>query len=77
MTNNCPDFGHFFSTLPNEQWHNLSNILDGLRVDIDIGVYYRIATIYGATTYSDYVLAAPLYFQNLPQLYQQYPELFI
>ena len=77
MTPDNINFGHFFSTMPNDQWDRIPDILEGLRYDINSGVYYHISTIYGATTYADYVLAATLYFQNLPQLQQQYPELFI
>ena len=71
------NFSHFFSTLPNEEFFNISSLFDQLRVDLDSGIYHRISTIYGATTYSDYVSAAILYYQNLPELEQLYPELFI
>ena len=77
MTSDDINLGHFFSTLPNEHWSSLPELLAQLQSDVNTGVYCRISTIYGATTYADYVLAAPLYFQNLPQLQQQYPELFI
>ena len=77
MNNYSINFGHFFSTLPNEEFSHISSLFDQLRVDLDSGIYHRISTIYGATTYSDYVRAAVLYYQNLPELKQLYPELFI
>ena len=75
--NNTISLGHFFSTLPNEEFVHISSLVIRLQVDIDSGIYQRISTIYGATTYSDYVSAAALYYQNLPELEQLYPELFI
>ena len=73
------DFGHFFSTLPNDQWEwvRIQAILDKLRLDIQSGVYNQISTIYGATDCLSYVSAAQLFYDNLPELQLTYPELFI
>ena len=77
MSSPTISFGKFFSTLPNEEFINIPSLVAQLQVDIDSGIYHRISTIYGATTYSDYVHAAHLYYKNLPELEQLYPELFI
>lgn len=71
------NFGHFFSTLPNNQWVHIQDIFDKLRLDIRSGIYNQISTIYGATDYLSYVSAARLFYDNLPELQLTYPELFI
>ena len=69
--------GVFFSTLPNDKWEYIVDIMEQLRVDIESGIYGRIATIYNARDYLSYTKAAVLYSNNLPELQEQYPELFI
>ena len=71
------DFGHFFSTLPNDQWIHIQDTFNKLQIDIQSGVYNQISTIYGATDYLSYVSAAQLFYDNLPELQLTYPELFI
>lgn len=71
------NFGHFFSTLPNDQWVHIQDIFNKLQIDIQSGVYNQISTIYGATDYLSYVSAAQAYIENLPELRLTYPELFI
>lgn len=71
------DFGHFFSTLPNDQWVHIQDIFDKLQHDIRSGIYNQISTIYGATDYASYVASAQAFYKNLPELQLTYPELFI
>ena len=71
------DFGHFFSTLPSDQWVHIQDIFDKLQIDIQSGTYDQISTVYGATDYLSYVSAARLFYNNLPELRLAYPELFI
>ena len=71
------DFGHFFSTLPDDQWVHIQDIFDKLQLDIRSGIYNQISAIYGATDYLSYVSAAQLFYDNLPELQLTYPELFI
>lgn len=71
------DFGHFFSTLPSNQWVHIQDIFDKLQLDIRSGIYNQISTIYGATDYLSYVSAAPAFYENLSELQLTYPELFI
>ena len=71
------DFGHFFSTLPNDQWVHIQDTFNKLQMDIQSGVYNQISTIYGATDYLSYVSAAQLFYTNLSELQLTYPELFI
>ena len=71
------DFGHFFSTLPDDQWVYIQDIFDKLQLDIRSGIYNQISTIYGAADYLSYVSAAQLFYDNLPELQLTYPELFI
>ena len=75
--NNISTNGLFFSTLPNEQWDDVVNIMNKLAIDIESGVTKRIFTIYGARDYLSYTKAAIDYYNNLPALQEQYPELFI
>ena len=71
------DFGHFFSTLPDDRWVHIQDIFDKLQLDIRSGIYNQISTIYGATDYLSYVSAAQAFYENLPELQLTYPELFI
>lgn len=71
------NFGHFFSTLPNDQWVHIQDIFNKLQIDIQSGVYNQISTIYGATDYLSYVSTAQTFIENLPELRLTYPELFI
>ena len=71
------NFGHFFSTLPNDQWVHIQDTFNKLQIDIQSGVYNQISAIYGATDYLSYVSAAQLFYTNLPELQLTYPELFI
>ena len=71
------DFGHFFSTLPDDQWVRIQDICDKLQLDIRSGIYNQISTIYGATDCLSYISAAQLFYNNLPELQLTYPELFI
>lgn len=69
--------GLFFSTLPNDKWDCIVDIIEQLRIDIESGIYGRIATIYNARDYLSYTRAAIDYHSNLPALQEQYPELFV
>ena len=69
--------GLFFSTLPDDKWEYIVDIMEQLRIDIESGIYGRIATIYNARDYLSYIRAAVLYYNSLPELQEQYPELFI
>ena len=71
------NFGHFFSTLPNDQWVHIQDTFNKLQIDIQSGVYNQISAIYGATDYLSYISAAHLFYDNLPELQLTYPELFI
>ena len=69
--------GIFFSTLPNDKWEFINDIMEQLAIDIESGIYKRITTIYNARDYLSYIKAAVVYHSNLPALQEQYPELFI
>ena len=69
--------GIFFSTLPNDKWERIADIMEQLRIDIESGIYGRITTIYNARDNLSYTKAAIDYYNNLPALQEQYPELFI
>ena len=69
--------GIFFSTLPNDKWEFINDIMEQLAIDIESGIYKRITVIYNARDYLSYTKAAIAYHSNLPALQEQYPELFI
>ena len=69
--------GVFFSTLPNDKWVNIISIMEELAIDIESGIYKRITAIYNTRDYLSYTKAAVDYYNNLPTLQEQYPELFI
>ena len=60
--------GIFFSTLPNDKWEFIDDIMEQLAIDIESGIYKRITAIYNARDY----LSTQKQLQHITVIYPPY-----